>query len=54
MALFDINKANQYAQYNGNGTYTETQSGREDHKGIEFTATGKATEELTLFGGLTL
>ena len=53
MALFDINKANQYAQYNGDGTYTETQSGREDHKGIEFTATGKATEELTLFGGLT-
>ena len=52
-ALFDINKANQYTQSNPNGTYTVTESGREDHKGIEFTATGKATDELTLFGGLT-
>jgi iron complex outermembrane receptor protein len=33
---------------------TAVQDGREVHKGIEFTATGKVTERLTLFGGLTL
>ena len=53
---FDIDKANQYTQINPGIPVTETviQSGREVHKGIEFTATGKATEDLTLFGGLTL
>ncbi len=53
-ALFDIDKANQYTQSNPNGTYTVIQSGREDHKGLELTMSGKATEDLTLFAGLTL
>jgi iron complex outermembrane receptor protein len=53
-ALFDIDRALQYALNNGNGTETYVQSGREDHKGFEFTVTGKATTNLTLFGGLTL
>jgi iron complex outermembrane receptor protein len=53
LALFDIDKANQYAINNGNMTYTVAQSGREVHKGIELTATGKLTSDLTLFGGLT-
>ena len=54
LALFDIDKSNQFAVSNPNGTLTYTQDGREDHKGIEFTVTGKATEHLTLFGGFTL
>ena len=54
LALFDIDKSNQYAATNSNGTLTYVQDGREDHKGVEFTVTGKATEHLTLFGGLTL
>ncbi len=53
-ALFDIDKANQYTQNNGNGTYTVIQSGREVHKGLELTATGKIYEDLTLIAGLDL
>ena len=53
-ALFDINKANLYSQNNNNGTYTYFEGGREDHKGIELTTSGKATEELTVVSGLTL
>ncbi len=54
MALFDIDRALQYDVDNGNGTFTSVQDGREVHKGIEFTATGKATKDLTLWGGVTL
>ena len=36
-----------------NGEYTVVQSGREVHKGLEFTATGKARKDLTIFSGLT-
>lgn len=53
-AAFDIDKANQFAVVNPNGTQTYTQDGREVHKGLEFTATGKAMENLTLFGGFTI
>ncbi len=53
-ALFDINKANLYVQNNNNGTYTYFEGGREDHKGIELTTSGKATEDLTIVSGLTL
>ena len=52
-ALFDIEKANQFSVTNPNGTQTYTQDGREVHEGIEFTATGKVTDQLRLFGGLT-
>ena len=53
-ALFDINKSNIYVQNNYNGTYTYDEGGREDHKGIELTTSGKATEDLTIVSGLTL
>ncbi|HEY3424744.1 MAG TPA: TonB-dependent siderophore receptor [Negativicutes bacterium] len=54
VALFKIDKANQFAVNNGDGTYTYVQDGREVHKGVEFTVSGKVTERLTLIGGLTL
>ncbi len=53
-ALFDIEKANEYQQNNGNGTYTEIQSGKEVHKGVELTATGKVWDDLSVVGGITL
>jgi iron complex outermembrane receptor protein len=52
-SLFYIDKANIYDVDNGNGTLTRTQDGRQAHKGVEFTVSGKATERLTLFGGFT-
>jgi iron complex outermembrane recepter protein len=53
-ALFDINKANQFALNNGNGTYTDVQDGREIHKGVEVTATGRVLPDLIVVGGVTL
>ena len=52
-ALFQIDKANTFSRDNGDGTQTLLENGREVHKGIEFTASGKATADLTLFGGFT-
>ncbi|MCQ4628727.1 TonB-dependent siderophore receptor [Shinella sp. CPCC 100929] len=49
-ALFDIEKAYEFT--NGNNVYT--QDGRQNHRGIEFTATGNVTDNLTVLGGLTL
>ena len=54
VALFDIDKANEYQQQNANGTFTEIQSGQEVHKGVELTATGKVWDDLTIVGGVTL
>lgn len=48
-ALFEIEKAYEYT--NSENVYT--QSGRQNHKGIEFTATGKIGR-LTLLGGITV
>lgn len=53
-SLFRIEKANAYAQDNGNGTFTMLQNGRQQHRGLEFTASGNVTRDLTLLGGLTL
>ena len=53
-ALFDINKALQYAVNNNNGTFTYVQDGREVHKGFEFTATGNVWEGFRVLGGVTL
>ncbi|MDO8825792.1 TonB-dependent receptor [Methylophaga sp.] len=49
-ALFEIEKAYEFA----NATNTYTQDGRQNHRGAEFSATGKLTERLTIVGGLTL
>jgi iron complex outermembrane receptor protein len=48
-ALFDISKA--YEMTNDAGLYT--QDGRQRHRGIEVTATGKVTTNLTVLGGVT-
>lgn len=49
-ALFNIDKA--YEFEDANRVYTQT--GRQRHRGVEFTLTGKVTEDLTVIGGLTL
>lgn len=49
-ALFQIEKAYEYT--NGDNEYT--QNGRQNHKGIEFTATGKLLERWTVIGGATV
>lgn len=55
-ALFDIEKAYEFLTLPDSpdevGVYT--QDGRQRHRGIEITASGKATDELTIMGGLTL
>lgn len=51
LAAFQINKANLYDTANSNGTLTRNQDGRQVHKGIELTATGKVTDDLTIMGG---
>ncbi|WP_229729002.1 TonB-dependent receptor [Oxalicibacterium flavum] len=48
-ALFEIEKSYEYI--NAGNVYT--QDGRQNHKGLELTATGKATRNLTLIGGVT-
>lgn len=50
-ALFRIEKAFEYIDSADN---VYKQAGREVHKGIEFSATGKIAKNLTLVGGLTL
>ncbi|MGV6477329.1 TonB-dependent siderophore receptor [Azotobacter vinelandii] len=52
-AVFEIDKALSYYVNNGDGTFTYQQDGRQVHEGIELTATGKATPNLTLVGGAT-
>lgn len=49
-ALFDIEKAYEFT----NSMNTYTQDGRQRHKGVEFSATGKMTDRLTIVGGVTL
>ena len=51
-ALFNINKINQFSN-NAVPVPTFVQDGREIHKGIELSAQGKATENLTIVGGFT-
>ncbi|MDD3483186.1 TonB-dependent siderophore receptor [Azovibrio restrictus] len=53
-ALFQIDKGLQYYDLSDPTRPTYVQSGRQVHKGIELTATGKLTRNLTLIGGLTL
>jgi len=51
-AVFDIEKAYQYTEET-NTSKTYRQDGRQNHKGIEFGATGKLTDEWTVISGLT-
>lgn len=54
-ALFDIDKANTYYASTSNGSaYVFTSDGRQTDKGIELTATGKVTQDLSVIGGVTL
>lgn len=50
-AIFQIDKANTYTEYHSDGTRTVSQDGRQEHKGLELTATGKITDNLTIYGG---
>jgi iron complex outermembrane receptor protein len=50
-ALFRIDKVNEYTDPTDN---LYKQDGREIHQGLEFTASGKLTDRLTLVGGFTV
>jgi iron complex outermembrane receptor protein len=54
LALFDISRASDVYVPNGTTTYTFTESGIEEHKGVEIGVSGKVTKNLTLWGGLTV
>jgi iron complex outermembrane receptor protein len=47
-SVFSISKPYEYAQPNDDATYTFVQHGTERHDGVELSATGKATERLSL------
>jgi len=53
-ALFEIDKGLQYYDASDPARPTYVQDGRQVHRGLEFTATGRVTPNLTLVGGLTL
>ncbi|HTF94557.1 MAG TPA: TonB-dependent siderophore receptor [Cellvibrio sp.] len=53
-AIFSIDKPLEYYLIHNQTQAEFIQDGRQVHKGIEFTATGKLTDHLTLLGGLTL
>lgn len=53
-ALFQIDKGLQYWQNNTDGTSTYVQDGRQVHRGLELTSTGRVWQGLTLVSGLTL
>ncbi|MCT7581361.1 TonB-dependent siderophore receptor [Aliarcobacter butzleri] len=53
-ALFRIEKANRYDKDLPSGMKEVTQDGLEIHEGLELTATGKITDNLTIVGGGTI
>lgn len=53
-ALFNIDKGLQYYDVTDVARPRYVQDGRQVHRGVEFTITGKVSERLTLFGGATL
>lgn len=53
-ALFEIDKGLEYYKDVANDQRELVQDGRQVHQGLEFTATGKITDNLTLVGGFTL
>ncbi|MFT4077389.1 MAG: TonB-dependent siderophore receptor [Asticcacaulis sp.] len=50
-ALYRIEKANSYQEVGSDGRTTINQDGVEVHQGVEFTITGKVTQNLTLIAG---
>ncbi len=52
-ALFEIDKSLQFYDITDPTRPRFVQDGRQVHRGVEFTAIGKATERLTLIGGFT-
>jgi iron complex outermembrane receptor protein len=54
LAYFNIDKASQYSITIPPATLpTYVQSGRQTNQGVEFTLSGKVTDDITLFGGAT-
>ena len=53
-ALFTIDKPLEYYQILNDEQAKFVQDGRQVHRGLEFTATGNLTEQLTIVGGFTL
>lgn len=53
-ALFEIDKPLEYYQAVNDTQYEFVQDGRQVHRGLEFTATGNLTDNLSLVGGFTL
>ncbi|MBJ9985554.1 TonB-dependent receptor [Acinetobacter sp. S40] len=53
-AIFRIEKANSYEDNTTTPKPTLTQDGEQIHQGLELTATGKITDNLTILGGTTL
>ncbi len=53
-AIFEIDKGLEYYQEVTSNKRKLVQDGRQVHQGLEFTATGKLTENLTLVGGFTV
>ena len=53
-ALFEINKGLEYYAEYGENQRIFVQDGRQIHRGIEFTATGQLSDNLTLVGGFTV
>ena len=52
-ALFEIDKALQYYDISNPAAPVYVQDGRQVHRGVEFTAIGRLTNNLSLFGGFT-
>ena len=52
--MFEIDKPLSYYQVLGDTRAEFVQDGRQVHRGFEFTATGRLTDQLTLVGGFTL
>ncbi|BGE84707.1 MULTISPECIES: TonB-dependent siderophore receptor [Methylosinus] len=51
---FDTERGYAFTRFNGDGTRTLVQDGRERHNGVELGVSGKILEGLTLLGGVTI
>jgi iron complex outermembrane recepter protein len=53
LALYDLRHASDVYTPNGSTSYTLSEDGLEEHKGLELGVTGKVVPDLTLYGGVT-